>query len=345
MQTQILQVDGARPNPRTIQTAAGLLREGGLVAFPTETVYGLGANWLNPQAVERLYEVKGRPRNKALTIHVATLDYVNEFAGEINVQARSLMARFWPGPLTLVLPRPGGGTLGFRMPDHPVALALIRAAGVPVVAPSANRAGEPPPVNAEQVKQVFDGAIEGIVDGGPTAVGRESTVLDLSGPHPTILREGALSRAQLGLMKHILCVCTGNSCRSPMAAALLKRLLKDRPEIEVSSAGVLAVPGMPPTESTIAVMQREGIDIRQHRSQPITKEMIESADLVVVMERRQQVLIEELVPQAKGKVKLLLEQAGLPGPEVPDPIGQPLARYEDVLRLLKQAVERIAQLV
>ncbi len=194
MRTRLLKVDPENPDPLVIQEAAGLLRRGGLVAFPTETVYGLGANLNDPQAIQELYQVKQRPFEKQVTLHIAEIQSVESHGVVVTPLGRRLMERFWPGPLTVVFARPDGSTLGFRMPNHPVALALLRQAQVPVVAPSANVNRAAPPRTAQEVFHNFADKIDLIVDAGPTPLGVESTVVDLSRQPPQILRPRAFVR-------------------------------------------------------------------------------------------------------------------------------------------------------
>ena len=200
--TDVLRVDPARPDEAAIARAADCLRRGGLVAFPTETVYGLGVHALDPVAVRRLFEVKGRPANDPLIVHLDAIDRVHPLVVRVTETAAALAARFWPGPLTLVLPRSsrvpdevtaGLNTVAVRVPAHPVAHALLAAAAVPVAAPSANLFSRPSPTRASHVLDDLAGRIDLVVDGGATEVGVESTVLDLSGDVPTILRPGAIS--------------------------------------------------------------------------------------------------------------------------------------------------------
>jgi L-threonylcarbamoyladenylate synthase len=194
-----------------VARAAALLRTGETVAFPTETVYGLGADALNPAAVRRVFAAKGRPADNPLIVHVAEPGEVTPLVRAIDDRARALMARFWPGPLTLVLPKSGAvpgevtaglDSVGVRLPAHPAARALIRAAGVPVAAPSANRSGRPSPTTAHHVYEDLSGRVPLILDGGDCAVGVESTVLDLTEPVPVVLRPGGVTpemlRAVLG---------------------------------------------------------------------------------------------------------------------------------------------------
>ena len=183
-----------------------MLRAGGLVAFPTETVYGLGADALDPAAVRRIYEAKGRPAFNPIIVHVASIEHARRLARQWPAHATRLAQRFWPGPLTLVVPKDvtvpdivtaGLDAVGIRVPAHPVALALIRAADLPVAAPSANRFTQLSPTSADHVAQALGDRIDVLLDGGPAQVGIESTVVDLTGPMPRLLRPGMISIASL----------------------------------------------------------------------------------------------------------------------------------------------------
>jgi L-threonylcarbamoyladenylate synthase len=196
--TRVLTVDAARPSLADIDTAAALLAGGGLVGFPTETFYGLGAAVGREDAVARIFRLKGRPDSKPLLVLVESVAMA-ETVADVSDEARDLMARHWPGALTLVLPArsvvsvlvtAGTGTLGVRHSAHPVASALIRRLNSPVTAPSANRSGAPPPTTAAEVLQAFDGQLEAVIDGGRTAGGLPSTVLDLTVSPPCVRRRG-----------------------------------------------------------------------------------------------------------------------------------------------------------
>jgi L-threonylcarbamoyladenylate synthase len=206
VETVVLSIDPAAPDASAVGRAGALLRSGGLVAFPTETVYGLGANALDAAAVARVYAAKGRPAVNPLIVHVADAAGARAAAGDWPDAADRLAERFWPGPLTLVLPRgravpdvvtAGSPTVGVRVPAHPVALALLRSAGVPVAAPSANRSTELSPTTASHVLRGLAGRIDLILDAGPTAAGLESTVLDLTATPPRLLRPGPIAPADL----------------------------------------------------------------------------------------------------------------------------------------------------
>ena len=192
--------------PQLLERAATLLREGRLVAFPTETVYGLGANALDPEAVRRIFEAKGRPPTSPLIVHVDSIEMARRVTTAWPEAAERLARRWWPGPLTLVLPKQasipeivtaGLDTVGVRIPDHPVALALIRQAGIPIAAPSANRFTELSPTPAEHVRRMLGDRVDLVLDGGPTEVGIESTVLSLAVDPPRLLRPGMVSREEI----------------------------------------------------------------------------------------------------------------------------------------------------
>ena len=204
--TQLIAVDPLSPDEAAIARAADVLRHGGLVAFPTETVYGLGANAFNSLAVSHIFQAKGRPASDPLIVHVASTLQLTEVALDVPPLAWLLVAEFWPGPLTLVLRRgydvppsvsAGANTVAVRMPRHPVASALITAAQLPVAAPSANLFARPSPTTAQHVLEDLNGRVDLILDGGPTSIGIESTVLDLTGVTPRVLRPGGITLEQL----------------------------------------------------------------------------------------------------------------------------------------------------
>lgn len=207
MKTRYIKVNPNNPGAEAIAEAGLILRRGGLVAFPTETVYGLGADATNARAVAGIFEAKERPPDNPVIVHIASRSQLNGLVARIPPEAEKLMDVFWPGPLTIIMPAaqgvPGAVTAGLatvavRMPDHPVALALIKAAAVPVAAPSANLSGKPSPTHAAHVLQDLDGRIDAVLDGGPAGVGVESTVLDLTDETPVILRPGGITREELG---------------------------------------------------------------------------------------------------------------------------------------------------
>jgi L-threonylcarbamoyladenylate synthase len=206
VKTLVLRVSSDNPEELSISQAVKVLRAGGLVAFPTETVYGLGADAMNPKAVENVFQAKGRPSDNPLIVHVGEPSQVEKFARQVPELGRRLAEKFWPGPLTLVVPRhdavsdkvtAGLDTVAIRMPDHPVALAMLRSFDGGVVAPSANLSGSPSPTTADHVFHDLEGRIDLILDGGSTRIGVESTVVDVTVDPPIILRQGGLTEEMI----------------------------------------------------------------------------------------------------------------------------------------------------
>ena len=197
MPPPIFSVSATTPEEHLVAEAARILCQGGLVAFPTETVYGLAADATNPHAIERLNRVKGRPPEKPYSLHLYDAAQVTSFVEVIPPLARRLMDRFWPGPLTIVIPSKTGGTVGFRLPKHPVAQEFLRRCQRPVVAPSANRSGFPPPTDGREAQAALEGQFDCLLEAGPTPLGRESTVVQIIGNRLTILREGAVPAQEL----------------------------------------------------------------------------------------------------------------------------------------------------
>ncbi len=207
MKTKVVKVDNSMDNLEEYQQAVDMLKSGEVVAFPTETVYGLGAVATDEQAVAKIYEAKGRPSDNPLIVHIGTKEEVEKYALHISELAEKLMEAFWPGPLTLIFDQipnqiaknatPDVQTVGLRMPDHPVALKLLQILKLPLAAPSANRSGKPSPTEAAHVEKDLQGRIPLVLDGGQTGVGLESTVIDMTVTPPAILRPGGITKEMI----------------------------------------------------------------------------------------------------------------------------------------------------
>lgn len=206
MKTKVIRMDPEHIDREAVREAGEILKAGGLVAFPTETVYGLGGNALDEKAAERIYEAKGRPSDNPLIIHIAELSALDRIVTEVPEKARKLAERYWPGPLTMIFKKSScvpygttGGleTVAVRMPNHPIALELIRAGGGYVAAPSANTSGRPSPTCSLHVEEDLTGRIDRILDGGPVGIGLESTIVDFTEEVPTILRPGYINQEML----------------------------------------------------------------------------------------------------------------------------------------------------
>jgi L-threonylcarbamoyladenylate synthase len=202
IETEIVKVDKLNPDRNIIERAGRIIRNGGLVAFPTETVYGLGGNGLDDSAADKIFAAKGRPQDNPLILHISSMEELFPLIEFVPPNAEKLMKKFWPGPLTLIFKRSkkisdkitgGLSTVAIRMPNHPVASMLIKESAVPIAAPSANTSGRPSPTEAKHVIEDLSGKIDMIIDGGSTEIGVESTVLDISGEIPTILRPGGIT--------------------------------------------------------------------------------------------------------------------------------------------------------
>lgn len=236
MNTQIYKIDSKAVDHQKMEEAAQLIRDGELVAFPTETVYGLGADALNPQASKKIYAAKGRPSDNPLIVHIAKFEDLEEIAKEVPQEAKKLADAFWPGPLTMIVNKNekvpyettgGMDTVAIRMPNHPVALELIRQSGCLIAAPSANTSGRPSPTLAEHVAEDLGGRIPMILDGGEVGIGIESTIIDLTEKIPMILRPGYITKemleAVIGTVQTDPGIIAADSTKKPKAPGMKYR--------------------------------------------------------------------------------------------------------------------------
>ena len=461
-----------------IDQAADRIRQGKLVSFPTETVYGLGASAFDAQAVAQVFAYKGRPADNPLIVHLPDVGWLDRVAIDIPPEAVRLFSHFSPGPLTLVLKKnpavpalisAGLPTVAVRIPDHEMARALIRSSGLPLVAPSANVSGRPSPTTADHVLHDFAERDLLVLDGGPCAVGVESTVLDMTVNPPVILRPGVITaehiRDACGIMvgrdsresdkpkspgqkyrhyapratvipvddgrflaafknlkvkdperigvfadeqsilplretgvsayayapeadpvaaakalyaalrqfdeegaqfilaarfsaasealayndrlnraaeqvKRVLFVCTGNTCRSPMAEVLFNELAP--PGWQASSAGLAAREGDPAAKNAIAVMQARGLDLTAHSATPVTAELVQDQTLIVPVSRRHGALLAARFPSASAAM-LALSDFIADDRDIGDPFGGGLAVYEKTAAILETAVRRLIE--
>ncbi|MDD5449152.1 MAG: L-threonylcarbamoyladenylate synthase [Candidatus Omnitrophica bacterium] len=366
MITQVLKIDPVNPQVEYLVRAAEVLKEGGIIAFPTETVYGLGANFFDKKALDKLYEIKRRPKDKPFTVHIADLKDMEAFECEAPPFAKELIEKFWPGPLTLIFDTAASGKTGIRMPNSAIARELVRQSGILLAGPSANVSGLAPARDAMEVLKQFKDKIELILDGGETVLGKESTVIDLTILPYKITRIGAISKEKIAelefnfwkniqgpAIKKILFVCTGNSCRSAMAEGYLKKRLGEveRDDIEVVSRGIVASSLLHPTIEALDVLKADKIDMSPHRPTVLADDDIKSADLILVMEEFHRDEIIERLPSKKDKVYLLAE-FGLWGGraqntplEIQDPIGKSGGVYRDVYGIMKNSIERLVKIL
>ncbi|HLF17614.1 MAG TPA: L-threonylcarbamoyladenylate synthase [Candidatus Omnitrophota bacterium] len=354
MKTEIIKVDPRFPELDKISYCARVIRRGGLVVFPTETVYGIAADFGNPAAMQRLREVKKRSDGKPFSVLISQKGLISNYTISSKTAIYKLIDVYWPGPLTIVVPsKEEGKTIGIRMPDNPVALRLVEESQCTVAAPSANAEGNAPPSTVQEALRDLDGLVDCAIDGGRTTLGRSSTVVDMTQDQPCILRNGAISQEDISRVigkKIILFVCTGNSCRSVMAEYLLKDYLRGRDNVEVTSAGTGVFIRSTASAETIGVLKEEGLDVSAHRSQPVTTILLKKADLIFVMTRlhRQQIL--DRVPEVEKRIYLLKEFAASASDtqtdlDIPDPIGHDRLTYKHCLVVIKEAINKIIELV
>jgi len=341
VKTEVLTVSPEAPSVEALERAGSVLRDGGLVVLPTETVYGIAARWDRAETVARLLEVRHSPQDKHLTIHLADLDGLIAHVSDVPVFASRLIRRFWPGPLTVVFRHPRGADsepVGIRIPSHPVASGILARAGGAVVIPSANRSGERPAIDARQVIEAFDGKVDLVIDGGPCRIGTASTVVRIGHEGWEVLRDGAIPTrllADLDYRTHLF-VCTGNTCRSPMAAGLFRHRLARRlgvpedalPErgIHVLSAGTDALTGTSCSPMAAEMVASMGGGLSRHVSQGVTSELLETSDHIYVMTRSHQQTLGEWAPEAGSRVRTLDPS----GRDIEDPIGGGYESYRRV---------------
>ena len=344
--------------------AVRAMRAGRLVVFPTETVYGVGVVATDARAVERLRKLKERPR-AAFTVHIARPEDAFRYVKDPPVRARALMAKAWPGPVTVLLPVGGrfadpalrskalyrrmvqDDVVGLRCPADPVAQALLAAVGKPVLAASANLAGQPAPGTAGDALEQLDGRVNVVIDAGRTRYRQASTIVAFEGEQYRLVRAGVYDAAAVErlMRRRVLFVCTGNTCRSPLAAALARKLLAERMGLavdelcdygqEVVSAGVSAFAGGRATPEAVAAAERFGASLEGHRSRKLTNELIKSADLIFCMTERHVAEVTRRVPSAAART-FLLDAAG----DIADPIGGDVETYCQIAGRIVKALRR-----
>jgi L-threonylcarbamoyladenylate synthase len=353
--TQLVQVPPRDFDASLLEGPAEILRHGGVVAFPTETVYGLGASARRPEAVARLAVLKRRPEGKPFSYHLSSVAQVVEVADAIPPMAQKLMDRYCPGPITLVVPVGSGRerrNVGIRVPANEIARKLIELVGAPLLVPSANPSGEPPAICAEDVVRYFGDSLDAIVDGGTVLIKQASTVVQVDESGYEVLREGIITREMVHQLlegRRILFVCTGNTCRSPMAAELFRkhlatRLGKSTDDLNelgyrILSAGTFAARGNRASEHAVVVMRQRGCDLDHHVSQPVTLELLENVDRVYALGHSHhdvlQMMIGELPSGSRPRVDMLRPDG------VMDPVGGDMDAYVHCADEIEAAITAI----
>jgi protein-tyrosine phosphatase len=363
--TEVLAWQGAAHSEAVTRRAVQALAEGRLVAVPTETVYGILASGLLPTAVTRLVQAKGRAAAKPWTVALRHGGEALDWAPRLSPLGRRLAGRCWPGPVTLVcgdgveaglakhLPESvrqrvcPAGTVGMRVPTLAAVNEVLRLLPGPMLLTSANRGGEPPATTAEEVSRALGDEVAVVIDGGPSPLGQPSTVVRVAGDRWEVLRAGVVSDEELQQLAAtwIVFVCTGNTCRSPLAEALCKKLLAERlgcaPEelarrgFLVLSAGLAAMMGGEAAPEAVAVARELGADLSRHRSQYLTDDLAALADYLIVMTQGHLRLLTGQYPELGPPPRLLCPD----GCDLADPIGCDEAVYRECAQQILHALE------
>jgi len=377
MDVTTVQPNDAAALATTARDAGRVFDAGGLVIFPTETVYGIGAAAASDKGYDALLAVKGRSQTQPFTLHIPSPDAAERYVDVSNPRVRRLVEKVFPGPVTLVVDVPEdimldrirrferelnidpqvfakriyhNNTVGLRCPDDAVARQMLGATRSPVVASSANKRGEPPPLDVEAAAGAVGDACELIVDGGRCRYAKPSTIVRVrhtpAGPTISVEREGVYDERTIRRMLRftMLMVCSGNTCRSPMAEAIAKQIIAaergiatadlEAAGVRVISAGAFTTSGMPAAREAVEAMSKLGIDLSNHRSRTLTPELIREADVIYCMTDSHLEAALELDPTAKSKAVLLD-----PNGDIDDPIGGSLTVYQRCAELLRRRIE------
>jgi len=375
MPPHVIDLRRADDHRDVVHRAVQTLAEGGLVVFPTETVYGLGASARSAEGVEKIFAAKGRSHQVPLALAIKSAEEAGDYVPCPGRIAERLARRCWPGPITLVMehqaagePKAGlidqlpksvqravapKGTVGLRVPAHDTVLAILKMLAGPIVLTSANRSGEPAATTAQEAIASLGDQVALVLDDGPCRYGQASTVVHATANGFKCLREGVVSQSALERLSSmiILMVCTGNTCRSPMAEVMMRRLVAEKlgcqeDELEqrgvmIASAGIAAAPGCGAAAEAVSVMKERSLCLANHASQPLTEKLARHADVIFTMTGGHRQAILRRWPEAAPRTHVLSPDSR----DISDPIGGPISVYRECAEQVEAALrERIAEL-
>jgi tRNA threonylcarbamoyl adenosine modification protein (Sua5/YciO/YrdC/YwlC family) len=343
---------------RTVLMALSALKRGKIIAFPTDTVYGMGCSATSENAIKRIYKIKKRDIKKPLVLFIKNKNTLSEYTEKIPGAAEELISKFWPGGLTIVFKAKEStpliteyGTVGIRIPKDEKLIEILNKFPHPLATTSCNLEGRPTLEEPKKIEDIFGNDIELII-GKARRDGMQSTVIDVSTSPPTILRKGKIGVYEIGEMTpiklgegirfRVTFVCEANLCRSPMAEGIMRNMCKS---VEVTSCGMVASCGSSPNKLACEVMKEIGIDIKDIKTQTVSQRLIEESDLILCMENYQKRTIIEMVPSSQEKVFLLKGFKSENEDEVPDPVGMGIATYRRCRDEIRQEVERIIGII
>ncbi len=365
-------IDPKKPDAKIVKKTIDVLKNGGIIVYPTNTLYGLGVDAFNVKALERLFVVKQRTPNQPISLMVASLTQLEQLYAHVNEKQKEILQKILPGKFTVILKSkfkknrvyfasgPEGNKVGFRVADLPFNQMLLSRFGNPITSTSANISGSPNALTIQEIIAQFGDRLDLILDAGPAPDLKGSTIIDMTKTPYLILREGSIKKAKLEKLfapqpirkrktKFVITfVCSGNICRSPMAAGILKEFLsktKFKNVVKVQSAGTLELTSGPAHPKAITVAHLSGIDLSHHQAQTISEKIVKESDLIICLAMNHYQFLREHFPQYQSKIVLLKNwhrRSKLANPSVADPIGHDLPFFEQVFEEIKREIKRIS---